>query len=165
MKFNFRDIFYACPAFAFAIPTFPVMIVLPALYTENFGMSVANVGLFLFVAKIIDILSDPLIGWINDKKIISRKFLMIVGSFISGLALCKLFLIERINYEEYLLIWIGFLYLGWTLFQIPYLSMGYDLEDSYYYRTKLSAVRETFILLGLFTSLCIPMVFSIDNAD
>ncbi len=141
------------------------MIVLPALYTENFGMSVANVGLFLFVAKIIDILSDPLIGWINDKKFISKKFLMIVGSFISGLSLCKLFLIEQVVYEEYLLIWIGFLYFGWTLFQIPYLSMGYDLEDSYYYRTKLSAVRETFILLGLFTSLCIPMVFAIDNAE
>ena len=55
------------------------------------------------------------------------------------------------------------LYLGWTLFQIPYLSMGYDLEKNYFLRTKLSATREFFILLGLFCSLGIPMFFSISN--
>ena len=158
-----RDILYASPAFAFAIPTFPVMIFLPALYTENFGLTVGKVGFFLFIAKIIDIFTDPLVGWINDKKILSRKILLLIGSFISGVSLYKLFLIREIPYEEYLLVWIGLLYLGWTMFQIPYLSIGYDLEKSYYYRTKLSATRETFVLIGLFSSLCIPMILKIDN--
>ena len=133
------------------------MIFLPALYTENFGLTVGKVGFFLFIAKIIDIFTDPLVGWINDKKILSRKILLLIGSFISGVSLYKLFLIREIPYEEYLLVWIGLLYLGWTMFQIPYLSIGYDLEKSYYYRTKLSATRETFVLIGLFSSLCIPM--------
>ena len=139
------------------------MIFLPALYTEDFGLTVGKVGLFLFIAKIIDIFTDPLIGWINDKKILSRKILLLIGSFISGVSLYKLFLIREIPYEEYLLVWIGLLYLGWTMFQIPYLSIGYDLEKSYYYRTKLSATRETFVLIGLFSSLCIPMILQIDN--
>ncbi len=163
MKINLRDIFYASPAFAFAIPTFPVMIFLPALYTESLGMAVAKVGLFLFIAKLIDILTDPFIGWLNDKRILSRKVLIVIGSIISAISLCKLFLISKIPYEEYLLIWIGLLYLGWTMFQIPYLSIGYNIENSYFYRTKLSATREFFILMGLFSSLCIPMFFSINN--
>ncbi len=158
-----RDILYASPAFAFAIPTFPVMIFLPALYTESLGMSVAKVGLFLFIAKLIDILSDPFIGWLNDKRILSRKVLIVIGSIISAISLCKLFLISKIPYEEYLLLWIGLLYLGWTMFQIPYLSIGYNLENGYFYRTKLSATRELFILIGLFSSLCIPMFLSINN--
>ncbi len=163
MKINLRDILYASPAFAFAIPTFPVMIFLPALYTESLGVPVAKVGLFLFIAKLIDILTDPFVGWLNDRRILSRKILIIIGSVISAISLFKLFLINEIPYEEYLLLWIGLLYLGWTMFQIPYLSMGYDLENSYFYRTKLSATREMFILMGLFSSLCIPMVLSINN--
>ncbi len=163
MKINLRDILYASPAFAFAIPTFPVMIFLPALYTESLGVPVAKVGLFLFIAKLIDILTDPFVGWLNDRRMFGRKVLIVIGSIISAISLFKLFLITKIPYEEYLLLWIGLLYLGWTMFQIPYLSMGYDLEDSYFYRTKLSAIREVFILMGLFSSLCIPMVLSINN--
>ena len=49
------------------------------------------------------------------------------------------------------------------MFQIPYLSIGYNLENGYFYRTKLSATRELFILIGLFSSLCIPMFLSINN--
>ena len=68
-------------------------------------------------------------------------------------------------YESYLFIWITVLYLGWTIFQIPYLSLGYDLEQNYFSRTKLSANREFFILLGLFFSLGMPMVFKFSNEE
>ena len=61
--------------------------------------------------------------------------------------------------------WISVLYLGWTLFQIPYLSIGYDLEKDYFLRTKLSANRELFILFGLFFSLGFPMFFNFSNAE
>ena len=89
--------------------------------------------------------------------------MIIIGSLISGIALCKLFLIQELPFDSYLLIWIALLYFGWTLFQIPYLSIGYDLENNYFNRTKLSATREIFIVMGLFFSLCVPMVFQINN--
>ena len=60
---------------------------------------------------------------------------------------------------------LSILYLGWTLFQIPYLSIGYDLEKNYFLRTKLSAMREFSILLGLFFSLGFPMFFNLNNID
>ena len=86
-----RFLIYCSPAFAFAIPTFPVMILLPALYAEKYSLSIASVGVAIFLGKLIDIISDPLMGWITDKGFMKRKSLILIGSIISGLALYLLF--------------------------------------------------------------------------
>ena len=155
-----KEIFYCFPAFAFAIPTFPVMILLPALYVEEYGISVAMIGIVIFLAKIIDIISDPIMGWICDKSIFNRKFLMFFGAIISGISIYLLFFPFIIPGPFYLGIMITFLYTGWTIFQVPYLSFGYDLESDYQKRTRLSGTREIFILLGLSTSVSLPFVLN-----
>lgn len=141
------------------------MIMLPAFFAEVHDFDIAIIGTYIFLAKLIDIASDPIVGWINDKKILDRKFLIIIGSILCSIGLYKLFIQKQIDYEAYLLVWISVLYLGWTLFQIPYLSIGYDLEKDYFLRTKLSANRELFILFGLFFSLGFPMFFNFSNAE
>ena len=138
---------------------------LPAFFAEVHNFDIAIIGTYIFLAKIIDIASDPIVGWINDKKILNRKFLIILGSILCSIGLYKLFIQKQIDYDAYLLVWISVLYLGWTLFQIPYLSIGYDLEKDYFLRTKLSANRELFILFGLFFSLGFPMFFNFSNAE
>ena len=138
---------------------------LPAYFAEVHNFDIAIIGTYIFLAKLIDIASDPIVGWINDKKILNRKFLIILGSILCSIGLYKLFIQKQIDYDAYLLVWISVLYLGWTLFQIPYLSIGYDLEKDYFLRTKLSANRELFILFGLFFSLGFPMFFNFSNAE
>jgi len=160
-----RNVIYSLPAFSFAIPTFPVMIMLPAFFAEVHNYDIGLIGTYIFLAKLIDIISDPLVGWINDKNLLNRKILIIIGSIFCAVSLYKLFITEQILYEYYLFVWISILYLGWTLFQIPYLSIGYDLEKNYFLRTKLSAMREFSILLGLFFSLGFPMFFNLNNID
>ena len=160
---SLRNIIYAFPAFAFSIPTFPVMIMLPAFFAEVHGFEISVIGIIIFLSKLIDIITDPLVGWLNDKNFFPRKAYLLIGGILSGLALTQLFLKQDIDQEIFLFVWLSILYLGWTMFQIPYLSIGYDLEKNYFLRTKLSATREFFILLGLFCSLGIPMFFSISN--
>ena len=157
--------FYSLPAFAFAIPTFPVMVFLPALYSEVYGLEIATIGIILFTGKLIDITTDPLMGWVNDKNFFSRKIWLIIGGLLSGIALYKLFKVNEIPGNEHLLIWIVVLYTGWTIFQIPYLSIGYNLEENYHKRTRLSASREFFVLLGLFSSLLLPIILNVDNVE
>ena len=157
--------FYSLPAFAFAIPTFPVMVFLPALYSEVYGLDIATIGIILFAAKLIDITTDPLMGWVNDKNFFSRKIWLIIGGLLSGIALYKLFKVNEIPGNNHLLLWIIVLYTGWTIFQIPYLSIGYDLEGNYHKRTRLSASREFFVLLGLFSSLLLPIILNLDNVE
>ena len=157
--------FYSLPAFAFAIPTFPVMVFLPALYSEVYGLDIAIIGITLFAAKLIDIITDPIMGWLNDKNFFSRKIWLVIGGILCGVALYKLFKVNDIPGNEHLLIWIIVLYTGWTIFQIPYLSIGYNLEGNYHKRTRLSASREFFVLLGLFSSLLIPIILNVDNVE
>ena len=164
-KRDIRNIVYAFPAFSFAIPTFPVIIILPILYSEKYGFDVGLIGASIFFAKILDIFSDPLMGWITDRAIVARKVWLILGSLISGLSLINLFTFQEINNSFHLFIWMSSLYLGWTIFQIPYLSIGYELESNYFQRTKLSATREFFLLLGLFFSLCIPMLVPLTDYE
>ena len=139
------------------------MIMLPAFFTEVHGFEISVIGIIIFLSKLIDIITDPLVGWLNDKNFFPRKAYLLIGGILSGLALTQLFLKQDIDQEIFLFVWLSILYLGWTMFQIPYLSIGYDLEKNYFLRTKLSATREFFILLGLFCSLGIPMFFSISN--
>ena len=141
------------------------MILLPTFYSEKFGLEIAFIGIVFFLARLIDIITDPIMGWISDKNIISRKFWVIFGGLLAIFALNKLFVIDSIPYKNYLLIWISILYIGWTMFQIPYLSLGYDLESDYFLRTKLSAMREFFILLGLFISLGLPLILEMKSFE
>ena len=141
------------------------MILLPTFYSEKFGLEIAFIGIVIFLARLIDIITDPIMGWISDKNIISRKFWVIFGGLLAIFALNKLFVIDSIPYKNYLLIWISILYIGWTMFQIPYLSLGYDLESDYFLRTKLSAMREFFILLGLFISLGLPLILEMKSFE
>ena len=138
---------------------------LPAFFVEVHGFNIATIGFFIFISKIIDVITDPLMGWLNDKNFFSRKFYLVFGGILSGIGLSQLFLQDNINQEIFLLVWLSTLYFGWTMFQIPYLSIGYDLEKNYFLRTKLSATREFFILLGLFCSLGLPMFISIGNQE
>ncbi len=139
------------------------MIMLPAFFAEVHGFQISVIGIIIFLSKLIDIITDPLVGWLNDKNFFPRKAYLLIGGILSGLALTQLFLKQDIDQEIFLFVWLSILYLGWTMFQIPYLSIGYDLEKNYFLRTKLSATREFFILLGLFCSLGIPMFFSVSN--
>ncbi len=139
------------------------MIMLPAFFAEVHGFEISVIGIVIFLSKLIDIITDPIVGWLNDKNFFPRKAYLLIGGILSGLALTQLFFKQEIDHEIFLLVWLSILYLGWTMFQIPYLSIGYDLEKNYFLRTKLSATREFFILLGLFCSLGIPMFFSISN--
>ena len=139
------------------------MIMLPAFFAEIHGFEISVIGILIFLSKLIDVITDPIVGWLNDKNFFPRKVYLLIGGILSGLALTQLFLKQDIDQEIFLLVWLSILYLGWTMFQIPYLSIGYDLEKNYFLRTKLSATREFFILLGLFCSLGIPMFFSISN--
>ena len=97
-----RNIIYAFPSFAFSIPTFPVMIMLPAFFSEVHGFEISVIGIIIFLSKLIDIITDPLVGWFNDKNFLPRKAYLIIGGILSGLALTQLFLKQDIDQEIFL---------------------------------------------------------------
>ena len=67
------------------------MIMLPAFFAEVHGFKISVIGTFIFLSKLIDITTDPLVGWLNDKNFFSRKIYLILGGVLSGVALTQLF--------------------------------------------------------------------------
>ena len=141
------------------------MIFLPALYAEKYGISLISIGIVIFFAKLIDIISDPIMGWLNDLGVLKRKTWMLIGALVCGVSIFYLFVPFIQPNEFYLGIFISLLYLGWTIFQVPFLSFGYDLEQNYHLRTRLSATREIFILMGLIASVSLPVVLGIKEVE
>ena len=58
-----------------AFAALPIYVHVPKLYAEQAGLSLALVGTILLLTRIVDALSDPLIGWVSDR-FLSRRGLV-----------------------------------------------------------------------------------------
>ena len=70
---------------------------LPAFLESVHRFEIASVGVLIFFSKIIDIITDPIVGWLNDKNFFSRKIYLILGGIFCGVALSQIFLKENIE--------------------------------------------------------------------
>ncbi len=143
---------YGVPALALAVPTIPAFVLLPPFYAEDLGLGLATVGICLLFVRLFDVVSDPVLGWVSDRLPVKsgrRKWPMAVGAVLAGPALLALFSPPETVSPGYLVGWGGLLFLGWTAVQIPYLAWAAELEPGYQARSRLTASREGFGLLGI----------------
>ncbi len=143
---------YALPAFVLAFPTIPVFVLLPAFYAETVGLGLAAVGLAFTGLRLLDVVSDPLLGWLSDRipgRYGRRKLPIAFGGLIGAPALIALFSPPEQASILYLVIWGALLFLAWTAIQIPYLAWAAELEPDYGKRAALNGWREGTGLLGI----------------
>lgn len=143
---------YGLPAIALAIPTIPVYVHLPSFYATEIGLSLTAVGAAMLTARLLDVITDPLIGVLADARPTRfgrRKPWIALGALIGGYSMMQLFLPPADAGSAYLLVWAALLYLGWTLVAIPYAAWGAELSLDYHERARITAVREGASLLGV----------------
>jgi GPH family glycoside/pentoside/hexuronide:cation symporter len=148
---------YSIPAFALAMPTIPAFVYLPALYAESLGLATA--GLILLGARIIDVISDPIVGVLSDRHKTRwghRKPWIFFGALLAGFALVRLFQPPIDVNAPYLFVWAIMLYIGWTLIAVPYTAWGAELSDDYDQRSKITGAREGLTLIGILAAGAIP---------
>lgn len=58
---------YAAPGIPLAALTLPLYILLPTFYADALGLPLAAIGGALFIVRIADAASDPIIGWASDR--------------------------------------------------------------------------------------------------
>ncbi|MDP2699461.1 MFS transporter [Thalassospira sp.] len=155
-------LFYALPAVAAAIPTIPAYVLLPGFYGDTLGVGLAVTGAVLLAVRLIDVVTDPLIGWISDRSG-RRKIWVVLGAIIAGVGLWHLFSPPDDPDGLYLFVWASVLFLGWTLFQIPYLAWGAELSGDYRQRSAITAWREGCGLIGILMAGAIPVMMMIDD--
>lgn len=155
-----RTVFaYSLPAFAFSFPLIPFAVFLPVFYAEDMALGYLPVGVALFLARVIDVMSDPLAGYLSDFKPIGtsyRKSWIAVGALIAGVALVMITRVEPGVSVLHLGFWSAVLYIGWTLVTVPYLALGAELATSYEAKTLYTTGREAVSLVGMLAALSVP---------
>jgi GPH family glycoside/pentoside/hexuronide:cation symporter len=155
---------YAAPALPGAMLLLPVYVHLPVLYADRLGLGLSLVGTLLLVARLWDVLTDPLVGVLCDRggRLGRRKLWLLAGLPLAMVGTGFLFLPPDGAGAIYLLGWTMLLYLGATMIQIPYLAWGAELSGAYHERTRISGWREGFTVLGTMVAAALPAVIGGD---
>ena len=152
---------YGATALPLALVGYPIAIWLPAFYASHIGLSLASVATMLLLAKITDVVTDPLVGMVSDRlktRIGRRRPVIIVGTPILIVSIWYLFVPPEHVSQWYLLICIAGMYIGTTLVGVPYGAWGAELSRDYHERSRISAWREQFTLIGLLVAAFIPFI-------
>jgi Na+/melibiose symporter-like transporter len=152
---------YALPAFALSLPTIPVYVYLPTLYAQDLGLGLAATGFVLLIARIFDVVTDPIMGIASDRYRFRwgrRKPWILVGTVFAAFALIKLFDPPDGIGVGYLLLWVIVLFTGWTLVSIAYTAWGAELSDDYHGRARVTGSREGVMIIGVLVAGAIPAI-------
>ena len=59
----------------------PLYLYLPSYYHHQFGLSLTDIGLALLLARLLDVITDPLIGLLSDRYVakIQRQWQIVAG--------------------------------------------------------------------------------------
>ena len=157
-----QPIIYGLPAWPLAMLGIPLYVYLPSYY-YGLGVEMALVGLMLLLARVADVFTDPLIGWLRDRTGHGGRYgLMIIGWLLLLVSLWQLLLPTQAS-AAHLLIWALVVYLAWTLIMIPYQALSAEVSEDYHVKTRFAAAREVFAIFGVLTVLLLPFVLSDQN--
>ena len=144
-----------------ALVGYPIAIWLPVFYASEIGVSLAAVATMLLIAKLSDVVTDPLVGVVSDRMrtpIGRRRPLILLGVPVLCGSIWFLFVPIAGADATYLLICIAGMYVGTTLVGLPYGAWGAELSPDYHQRARVTAWREQFTLLGLLAAAFIPFL-------
>lgn len=137
----------------------PLVVYLPPFYAQLPALNTGLVGILVFVARLFDVVSDPLIGTASDRtasRFGRRRPWIAAGTPLLMLAAWFLFIPGEDAGAAYLLVWSILAYLGWTLIYLPYTTLGAELSSDYDERSRITAWREGFFVLGTLVAIMLP---------
>ncbi|CAM4190625.1 MULTISPECIES: glycoside-pentoside-hexuronide (GPH):cation symporter [Shewanella] len=150
-----------------------VMLFLTFFYTDIFGISAAFVGTMFLAVRIMDAVTDPLMGYLADRTHTRwgryRPYLLwcaLPFAAISVLAFTTPDFNES-GKEIYALVTYALLMLAYTAINIPYCALGAALTTNPAERVSVQSYRFVFAMLGglMVSSLTLPLVDFFGNGD
>lgn len=147
-----------------AVIGYPLAIWIPAHYSGGLGLSLAMVGTILMLARFTDVITDPLMGEISDRwrtPFGRRKPWLLLGAPMMMLGVYFLFMPPTDVGLLYFLVWLTIFFLGSTIIALPHRAWGAELSPDYHQRSRVTAAREFFVLMGLMVAAAVPMVIEV----
>lgn len=157
---SWRPVFaYGAFGLPLAFAALPIYVHVPRLYVEGFGLSLAMVGAVLLAVRILDALTDPLIGWASDR-LANRKLAIALSLPVLGAGMVGLLSPPAGVGALWLAAMVFFVTLGFSVATINYGAWGAEAARTSDGRTRLVATREGFALLGVVLAASLPGVLA-----
>lgn len=171
-----RDVAYASPMMAVSLLTGAIGPVLQPIYAKYFGLSLAAIAVVLMIGRIIDAVTDPLLGYVADRltqKKGSPTLLLFSGAALSGV--CGYFLFNPFGFDasaensSVSVFYFGFWYIAYviadTMVEISHSAWGGALASSADRRTRIYLFRSIFIAFGIMGFFLIPYIHGVDSTE
>jgi glycoside/pentoside/hexuronide:cation symporter, GPH family len=140
----------------------PVLIFVPKFYTAELGVSLFLVGNMFLFARVLDVFTDPLIGYWSDRtrtKWGRRRPWIVAGAPIMTASFYYLFLPPEGAGALHLFICMMGLYLALTMILIPYYSWAAELSPDYRERSRITGWRSAIGITGNMAAQFVPIFF------
>jgi GPH family glycoside/pentoside/hexuronide:cation symporter len=132
---------------------------------QNLGFNPLLYSVIAFVPRLVDAITDPLMGFISDNTKSTwgkRRQYVFIGGIITGLsfiAMWQLYSANGIVFNFWYFLFLSLVfYLGITIFSIPFVAMGYEMSDDFHERTRIMAISQ---FIGQFAWVIAPWIWVI----
>lgn len=142
-----------------------LQVIVPTFYAQALGLSLSAVGGILLVARLWDMVTDPVVGFLSDRtpaRFGRRKIWVIASAPLIALSVWMLFNPGESVSNGYLLLGAMAIYIAGTMALVPINAWGAELSSNYHQRSRIAGSRVVFGLGG--TMLALLLIDNSSNA-
>jgi len=155
---------YAAAGLPLAAAALPVYVHAPKFYAE-LGLDLALIGALLLAVRVLDAVSDPLLGLLADRTPVrfgGRKAMLAAAVPVVAAGMYLLFHppANGVALASWLAMSLVLVYLGLSAASISYFALGSALSRDYGERTRITAARGTAALAGVLLAAAVPEILA-----
>jgi len=155
-----RILSYGLLGLPLAFAALPIYVHVPRFYAEVAGMELALLGAILLATRLLDAGIDPWLGWLADRVPRPTMVALALLPFASGFV--ALLNPPAENAALWLIGSLTLTYVGFSAASVAYQAWGVDIGPTSGLRTRLTAAREGFGLLGVVLAAALPVLLASD---
>jgi Na+/melibiose symporter-like transporter len=157
-----RVMSYGVLALPLSFAALPIYVHVPRFYEQVTGLDLAVLGAILLAARLFDAFTDPWLGWLADRFPRPRMIALALLPFTAGFVALLNPLMSHPGW--WMLGSLLVTYIGFSAASVAYQAHGASLSDAPRERTRLTASREGFGLLGVLLAAALPAFLAADLA-
>jgi len=158
-----RTLAYGLLGLPLAFAALPIYVHVPRFYAEVAGMELALLGAILLGTRLLDAGIDPWLGWLADRVPRPTMVALALVPFAAGF-------VALLNPPvDHAALWLAgslaLTYLGFSAASVAYQAWGADIGSTSAQRTRLTAAREGFGLVGVVLAASLPALLASDLSE